>query len=101
MDLKKPVISQQLSKEQAILYYLFVDEQLLCAWWDYLEIWDDVKENKLAESTEFRNKMTQTMQAVEYWESIIDQLKKIISYEDIEDYVKKNPQIKKSYLFVR
>ena len=45
--------------------------------------------------------MTQTMQAVEYWESIIDQLKKIISYEDIEDYIKKNPQIKKSYLFVR
>tara|TARA_A100001515_G_scaffold143718_1_gene145616 strand:+ start:1984 stop:2289 length:306 start_codon:yes stop_codon:yes gene_type:complete len=101
LDLKKPIINQKLSKEQAILYYLFIDEQLMCAWWDYLEIWDDVKENKLAESTEFRDKMMQTMKAVEYWEEIIDQLKKIVSYEDIEDYIKKNPQIKKSYLFVR
>tara|TARA_R100001510_G_C7459822_1_gene80832 strand:- start:210 stop:515 length:306 start_codon:yes stop_codon:yes gene_type:complete len=101
MDLKKPVISQQLSKEQAILYYLFIDDQLLCAWWDYLDIWEVVKDSNLAESTEFRDKMMQTMAAVEYWEEILDQLKKIVTYEDIEEYVRTNPEIKKSFLFTR
>ena len=101
MDLDKPIINKKLSKEQAILYYLFIDEQLMCAWWDYLDVWDEVKDSNLAESTEFREKMMQTMAAVEYWEEILDQLKKIISYEDIEKYVTENPHIKKSYLFAR
>ena len=43
MNLVKPDIDSNMNKEQAILYYLFIDEQLLCAWWDYLEIWDEEK----------------------------------------------------------
>ncbi len=101
MDLKKPIISQQLSKEQAVLYYLFIDDQLLCAWWDYLDVWEVVKDSNLAESTEFREKMMQTMAAVEYWEEILDQLKKIVTYGDIEKYVRENPQVTKPYLFSR
>ena len=101
MDLKKPIINQNLTKEQAILYYLFIDEQLMCAWWDYLEVWELVKDSNVAESTEYRQKVMQTMSAVEYWEEILDQLKKIISYDDIEEYVSKNPNITKSYLFAR
>ena len=101
MNLVKPDINSNMNKEQAILYYLFIDEQLLCAWWDYLEIWDEIKQDQLAESSEFREKMMQTMSAVEYWEDILDQLKKIITYEDIEDYIRENPNVTKSYLFVR
>ena len=101
MYLQKPVINKKLSKEQAVLYYLFIDEQLMCAWWDYLDAWELVKDSKLAESTEFRIKMKQTMSAVEYWEEILDELKKIITYEDIEEYVSANPNITKSYLFSR
>jgi hypothetical protein len=101
MNLNKPIINKSLSKEQAILYYLFIDEQLLCAWWDYLEIWDDIKQEQEAESNEYREKIMQTMSVVEYWESILDQLKKIITYEDIEDYIRDNPSVTKSYLFMR
>ena len=101
MNLVKPDINSNMNKEQAILYYLFIDEQLLCAWWDYLEIWDEIKQDQLAESSEFREKMMQTMSAVEYWEDILDQLKKIITYEDIENYIRENPNVTKSYLFVR
>ena len=101
MDLKKPVINQNLTKEQAILYYLFVDEQLMCAWWDYLDVWEEIRDSNLYESSEYRNKVMQTMSAVEYWEEILDQLKNIISYEDIENYVASNPNITKSYLFSR
>lgn len=101
MKLNRSIINSGLSKEQAILYYLFIDDQLLCAWWDYLEIWDEIKEEQIAENSEFREKMRQTMAAVDYWEDILDQLKKIITYEDIEDYIKENPHITKSYLFVR
>ena len=90
-----------MGKEQAILYYLFIDDQLLCAWWDYLDIWHEIKEEQVAESSEFRDKMVQTMSAVEYWEDILDQLKKIVSYQDIEDYIRENPGVTKSYLFVR
>tara|TARA_Y100000004_G_scaffold178331_1_gene220810 strand:- start:380 stop:685 length:306 start_codon:yes stop_codon:yes gene_type:complete len=101
MDLDRPVINQNLSKEQAVLYYLFIDDQLMCAWWDYLEIWEEVRDSNLAESTEYREKVMQTMSAVEYWEEILDQLKKIITYEDIEDYISANPNVTKSYLFSR
>ena len=101
MKLDKPIIDPNMNKEQAILYYLFIDDQLLCAWWDYLEIWDEIKEDQLSESSHFREKMMQTMSAVEYWEDILDQLKKIITYEDIEDYIRENPNVTKSYLFVR
>ena len=73
----------------------------MCAWWDYLEIWEEVRDSNLAESTEYREKVMQTMSAVEYWEEILDQLKKIISYEDIEDYISNNPNVTKSYLFSR
>jgi hypothetical protein len=91
----------KMSKEAMILYYLFIDEQLLCAWWDYLDVWHDTKEAKIAESSEFREKIMQTMDIVEYWEQILDELKKYISYQDIENYIKEHPDIKKSYLFVR
>ena len=101
MKLPKTIVNKQMTKEQAILYYLFIDDQLLCAWWDYLEIWEEVKDSNLSESTEYREKVMQTMSAVEYWEEILDQLKKIISYEDIEDYISNNPNVTKSYLFSR
>jgi len=101
MDLDRSVINQELTKEQAVLYYLFIDEQLLCAWWDYLDVWEIVKDCNLAESTEFRERVMQTMAAVEYWEDILDQLKQIITFEDIEQYIELNPHITKSYLFSR
>ena len=101
MKLENQIINKNMSKEQAILYYLFIDEQLLCAWWDYLDAWEHVKDNNIAEATEFREKVMQTMAVVEYWEDILDQLKKIIFYQDIEDYIREHPEIKKSYLFMR
>ena len=45
--------------------------------------------------------MNELFTYVEYWEKILDQLKKKISYADIEDYIRENPHITKSYLFVR
>jgi hypothetical protein len=45
--------------------------------------------------------MDETMEAVEYWEDILDQLKTIITFEDIENYISLNPHIKKSFLFIR
>lgn len=101
MKLSKPKITEGLTKEQAILYYLFVDDQLLCAWWDYLDVWDLVKNTESEQSKEFRDRIIQTMSAVDYWEDILFQLKKIITYDDIEEYIKQNPQITKSYLFSR
>lgn len=101
--MEKIKINKNMTKEQAILYYLFVDDQLLCAWWDYLEYWEDHKHLRidLHNDPEFSKKMSETMKAVEYWEDILDQLKTMINYEDIENYIALNPHIKKSFLFVR
>ncbi len=101
MKLPKTKINLKMTKEQAILYYLFVDDQLTCAWWDYLEEWQDFKELATESNAEFQKVQLQTIKAVEYWEDILDQLKKMISYEEIEDYIKEHPEIKKSYLFIR
>ena len=90
-----------MTKEQMIHYYLFVDEQLLCAWWDYLDYWNKIKDKEDFEDSEIRTKMDETMEAVDYWENILDQLKKKVSYEDIEDFLTDNPQIKKNFLFIR
>ena len=93
MELNSVEINPNMTKEQAILYYLFVDEQLLCAWWDYLDCWNYVdkelqeKQNK----PEFQKRMDDMLEFVEYWEKVQDQLKKKISYQDIEEYVAKNP----------
>ncbi len=103
MNDQKTTVNPDLTKEQAILYYLFVDEQLLGAWWDYLEFWNDYK---LVEETPrndpmFVRKMEETMDAVEYWEDILDQLKTKISFQDIEDYIAENPNASKGYLFIK
>ena len=103
MKLNSIKINPDMTKEQAILYYLFVDEQLLCAWWDYLDCWNYIDKElcEKEENPEFKNKMHEIFAYVEYWEDILDQLKKKVSYQDIEDYVEANPHITKSYLFVR
>ncbi len=103
MELNNIKINPDLTKEQAILYYLFVDEQLLCAWWDYLDCWNyvDKELQEKQDKPEFQIKMKEMLEFVEYWENVQDQLKKKISYQDIEDYVEANPHITKSYLFVR
>ena len=101
MVLQNININSNMTKEQAILYYLFIDDQLMCAWWDYLDAWEKVKDNNISENTKFREKVMQTMAVVEYWENILDQLKKLISYEDIEDYIREHPHIKKTYIFMR
>ena len=91
-----------MTKEGMILYYLFVDEQLLCAWWDYLDYWHEEREYEDYENDpELRKKMEETMEVVEYWEDILDQLKIHITYVDIEDYLLDNPHVKKSFLFIR
>jgi hypothetical protein len=103
MQLDNIKINPDMTKEQAILYYLFVDEQLLCAWWDYLDCWNYTTQGfkKKESKPEFQKRMEDMLVYVEYWEKIQDQLKRIISYQDIEDYVEANPHITKSYLFVR
>lgn len=103
MMIEKITINEKMTKEQAILYYLFIDDQLLCAWWDYLEYWEEYKhiDANLHNNPEFVRKMEETMKAVEYWEDILDQLKNIINFTDIEEYILLNPHIKKSFLFIR
>ena len=94
-------INPDMTKEQMIHYYLFVDEQLLCAWWDYLDYWNKIREEDSVEDVAIKAKMNETMEAVDYWEAILDQLKEKITYEDIEDYLVDNPQIEKNFLFIR
>ena len=103
MVIKPTKISKDMSKEQAILYYLFVDEQLICAWWDYLEYWNDYKQmhDVIYDDQEFVKKQNETMEAVDYWEAILDQLKEIVTMENIEDYLKEHPEIRKNYLFIK
>jgi len=101
MKLEKIKINKQMTKEQAILYYLLIDDQLTCAWFDYLDEWSDHKKLNPESDSEFQKIQKETMIAVEYWEDILDQLKDLVSYQDIEEYIRDHPEIKKSYLFVR
>jgi len=103
MSVKKSKINPAtMTKEGMILYYLFVDEQLLCAWWDYLDYWHEEREyDDYVDDEQLRKKMEEVMEVVEYWEDILDQLKLHITYADIEDYLFDNPHVKKSFLFIR
>ena len=76
MSFKSPKIDLNMTKEQAILYYLFIDNQLLCAWWDYLDYWNDYKliEDTVHDDPDFIKKQRAIMDAVDYWEAILDQL---------------------------
>ena len=101
MTLKKTEIDMEtMSKEAMVLYYLFIDEQLLCAWWDYLDYWNaQVESDEDMKSEDFMKKLSSTMMYVEYWEDILDQLKERVTFQDIEEYLLDNPNIKKSFLF--
>ena len=103
MSIEPPKIDPNMTKEQAILYYLFIDDQLLCAWWDYLDYWNDYKliDDSVFDDPEFVKKQRAIMDVVDYWEAILDQLKAFVSYQDIEDYLTSNPHIAKNYLFVK
>jgi hypothetical protein len=103
MSVKKSNINVgEMTQEAMILYYLFVDEQLLCAWWDYLDYWHEGRDyDDYDTDSDLRKKMEETMESVEYWEDILDQLKMHITYADIEDYILDNPNVKKSFLFIR
>ena len=68
---------------------------------DYLDEWSDHKKLNPESDSEFQKIQKETMIAVEYWEDILDQLKDLVSYQDIEEYIRDHPEIKKSYLFVR
>ena len=103
MTVKKIKINaDEMTKEGMVLYYLFVDEQLLCAWWDYLDYWHEGREYEdYVNDKDLRKKMEETMEYVEYWEDILDQLKEHITFSDIEEYLLDNPHVKKSFLFIR
>jgi hypothetical protein len=101
MILKNIKISQEMTKSQMSHYYLFIDEQLLCAWWDYLDYWNEFDSDALVKNPIAKEKMEEIMMAVEYWEGILDQLKEKITFQDIEDYLTLNPHIKKNFLFIR
>ena len=103
MSLEPPKIDPNMTMEQAILYYLFIDDQLLCAWWDYLDYWNDYKliDDTAYDDPEFVKKQRAIMDVVDYWEAILDQLKLIVSYQDIEDYLRENPHVARNYLFVK
>ena len=90
-----------MTKGQMSHYYLFIDEQLLCAWWDYLDYWNEFDPDDLVNNPIAKEKMEEIMMAVEYWEGILDQLKEKITFQDIEDYLALNPHIKKNFLFIR
>jgi hypothetical protein len=102
MNLERSKIKEGMNKEEAILYYLFIDEQMMCSWWDYLEFWNYRDAHLEPEDNpEFHVKMKEIMDVVEYWEDILNQLKGIITHEDIENYVREHPEITKGYLFVK
>ena len=61
MNIPKTEINKQMTKEQAILYYLFVDDQLTCAWWDYLEEWEEHRQLSPENNSSFQRVQLEDM----------------------------------------
>ena len=91
-------MSKKYTKEQKIVYFLWLDDQIMMYWAQYVEL-------KFQYGEEFEPpqhisvRLSDLLATIDYFEAHQDVLKKDISYADVDSFVRTHPQLCKKYLY--
>tara|TARA_B100000212_G_C27376223_1_gene534850 strand:+ start:578 stop:868 length:291 start_codon:yes stop_codon:yes gene_type:complete len=91
-------MSKKYTKEQKIVYFLWLDDQIMMYWAQYVELKFQYGEE--IEPPEHINiRLSDLLSTIDHFEAHQDVLKKDISYAEVDKFVRANPQLCKKYLY--
>jgi hypothetical protein len=87
------------SKSDKIVYFLWLDDQVMELWSEYLNMKCFFGDNTEAEKS-IQDKMNKKLQLVDYFEMYLDALRLYITYDEIDKWTMKNNYWKR-YIYNR
>ena len=94
------LINPDWSKKQKILYFLWLDDQVMTYWSLYLDMKCGLPMHDFW-TEEDMEKLDGYLQTIEYFESYQSELILEYTYEEIDEFVKNNLNMCKSFTFFR
>ena len=94
------LINPNWTKTQKLLYFLWLDDQVMTYWSRYL----DLKHNEPEDdywSKEYIKKLDDCLIAVDYFETYQKEISDEYPYEEIDKFVRENPDMCKNFAFFR
>ena len=91
-------MNNKYTKKQKILYFLWLDDQVMMYWAQYVELkFQYGKEVEPPDDIKIR--LAELLNTIDHFETHQDVLKKELSYAEVDKFVRANPQLCKKYLY--
>ena len=94
------LINPNWTKEQKMLYFLWLDEQVMNYWSLYLDLKMSLSDDDFW-SHEDIEKLNTYLELIEYFEEYQKEITSQYTYDEIDNFVKDNPKICDSFTFFR
>ena len=94
------LINPSWSKKQMILYFLWLDDQIMTYWALYLDIKGQLPTDD-SWVIEEQAKLDGYLQIIEHFEKYQSEIMETYTYEDIDRFIRDNPDICKNFTFFR
>ena len=94
------IVSPKWTKKQKILYFLWLDEQIMFFWGLYLDKKYELPDDDFW-SEEEKEELDEYLKTIEYFEDHQSELVDEYSYEEIDEFIKRNPVLCKNFTFFR
>ena len=94
------LINPSWTKKQKILYFLWLDEQVMTYWSLYLDLKMTLPDDQFWPDEEIK-KLNTYLELIEYFETYQKEITKQFNYDQIDEFVKQHPNICKSFNFFR
>ena len=91
-------MNNKYTKKQKILYFLWLDDQVMMYWAQYVELKFEHGEN-VDPPEHVKVKLSELLETIDHFETHQDILKKEITYADVDKFVRAHPQLCKKYLY--
>ena len=92
------LIDPELSKTQKMIYFLWLDEQIMNYWSLYLDMKCSLPENALWTNKDMVA-LGDYLEVIEYFEKYQQEITNEFSYEEIDEFVRNNPHLCEKYKF--
>ena len=94
------LINPNWTKKQKLLYFLWLDDQVMTYWSRYLDLKHNEPEDEIW-SKEYIRKLDDCLLVIDHFEAYQKQITDEFTYEQIDQFVRENPEICKNFSFFR
>lgn len=94
------LINPKWTKEEKMLYFLWLDEQVMNYWSLYLDLKMSLPDNDFWPHEDIE-KLNTYLELIEYFEEYQKEITSEYTYDEIDSFVKDNPKICDSFTFFR